>query len=207
MSPAPAHAWTRIGSCLSVCSQLDAFQLKHHLGRNGHATGRMPLLLAVHPQVTAVHRTGELLGPLCPSSRRGSGASGGRLPISAPMMPTQARAAAGPLRRAVALALPRTRGRTPVLRAVQSQALPVKRLAGSEWHSPGRSSTPVCARRVCPAPAATRGRRLPHDWLFFYQVIRCHPHPNSHLQDTAARTGHKDSWQGLHEKKCPRTDI
>lgn len=77
-------------SCLSVCSQLNTFQLEDHLGRNRHATGRMPLLLAVHPQVTAAHRTGELLGPLCPSGRRGSRASGGRLPISTPMMPARA---------------------------------------------------------------------------------------------------------------------
>lgn len=107
----------RTGPCLSVCSQLDAFQLEDHLGRNGHATGRVPLLLAVHPQVTAAHRTGELLGPLRPPSGRGSGASGGRLPTSAPMMPARARAAAGPLRRAAALALPGARG-APTVRAV-----------------------------------------------------------------------------------------
>lgn len=37
---------------LSICSQLNAFQFKDHLRRNRNAAGWVPLLLAVHPQVT-----------------------------------------------------------------------------------------------------------------------------------------------------------
>lgn len=49
----------RAHACLPICSQLDAFQLKDHLRRRGDATGWVPQLLAVHPQVTAVHRMGD----------------------------------------------------------------------------------------------------------------------------------------------------
>lgn len=51
--PAPAVHGTH--TCLPICSQLDAFQLKDHLRGHGDAAGRVPLLLAVHPQVTATH--------------------------------------------------------------------------------------------------------------------------------------------------------
>lgn len=57
-----ATGWPQ-GSCLSICSQLNAFQLKDHLGRNRNAAGWVPLLLAVHPQVTAMIRRGEGCSP------------------------------------------------------------------------------------------------------------------------------------------------
>lgn len=41
------------GSCLAISSQLHTFQLQYHLGSHSYATRRMPLLLTVHPQVTA----------------------------------------------------------------------------------------------------------------------------------------------------------
>lgn len=53
--PDCAGQWPPMEACLSSCSQLDPFQLKDHLGGDGHAARWVPLLLAVHPQVAVRH--------------------------------------------------------------------------------------------------------------------------------------------------------
>lgn len=62
-----ATGWPQ-GSCLSICSQFNAFQLKDHLGSNRNAAGWVPLLLAIHPQVTVMIRRGDPCGSLICSS-------------------------------------------------------------------------------------------------------------------------------------------
>lgn len=62
----PTPPTDRSHTCLPICSQLNALQLKDHLRRHGDAARRVPLLLAVHPQVTAAQRTGDGCRPPSP---------------------------------------------------------------------------------------------------------------------------------------------
>lgn len=73
-------------SHLSICPQLNAFQLEDHLGRHRNAARWVPLLLAVHSQVTATHRmVHSCHSPLPTSCRLGAEPEAGSTPTSVPL--------------------------------------------------------------------------------------------------------------------------
>ena len=74
------------GSHLSICPQLNAFQLEDHLRRHRNAARWVPLLLAVHSQVTATQRmVHSCHSPLPTSHRLGAEPEAGSTPTSVPL--------------------------------------------------------------------------------------------------------------------------